>query len=216
MRPDVDELVTKNMALARYMASKARDFDPDDALSLAMEGLLEAAGNWNESIPFGTYAGLRIRWRISRARYRARAVKRGRGLAHVCFDEQLGGTGPRPSECVADEMAADPAAVSRAASEFDSLMVLMRRLSDRARRVIELRFGLDGGEPKTLVEVGEMFGVSREYIRQIEARALDDMKRLRAAQEGMVVLDMVTVHRSFPGSKKRGPIRGAKYLRRAA
>jgi RNA polymerase primary sigma factor len=45
-------------------------------------------------------------------------------------------------------------------------------LSDRERRVLKERFGLDDGRPKTLEEVGRMFAVTRERIRQIEAKAL--------------------------------------------
>jgi RNA polymerase sigma factor (sigma-70 family) len=45
-------------------------------------------------------------------------------------------------------------------------------LDERERRVLKLRFGLDRGEPRTLDEVGEVFQLTRERIRQIEARAL--------------------------------------------
>ncbi len=49
-------------------------------------------------------------------------------------------------------------------------------LSDRERRVLEERFGLKDGRPKTLEEVGRMFAVTRERIRQIEAKALRKLK----------------------------------------
>jgi RNA polymerase primary sigma factor len=49
-------------------------------------------------------------------------------------------------------------------------------LRKRHERIIRLRYGLIDGEPKTLEEVGRMFGVTRERIRQIETRAL---KRIR-------------------------------------
>jgi len=45
-------------------------------------------------------------------------------------------------------------------------------LSERERKVIELRFGLDDGHPRTLEEVGREFGVTRERIRQIESKTL--------------------------------------------
>jgi RNA polymerase sigma factor (sigma-70 family) len=48
-------------------------------------------------------------------------------------------------------------------------------LGDRERRVIELRFGLDSGEPRTLEQVGDLFGLTRERIRQIESRALSKL-----------------------------------------
>jgi|SRR5579885_848391 len=49
-------------------------------------------------------------------------------------------------------------------------------LSDRERKVLELRFGLDDGRPRTLEEVGKEFHVTRERIRQIEAKALRKMR----------------------------------------
>ncbi|MEZ5134938.1 MAG: sigma factor-like helix-turn-helix DNA-binding protein [Acidimicrobiales bacterium] len=45
-------------------------------------------------------------------------------------------------------------------------------LDERRREILKLRFGLDRGEPRTLEEVGEHFNLTRERIRQIEARAM--------------------------------------------
>jgi RNA polymerase primary sigma factor len=50
------------------------------------------------------------------------------------------------------------------------------RLSDRERRVLVLRFGLDGEPPKTLVEVGRVFKLTRERIRQIQEKALEELR----------------------------------------
>ncbi len=52
----------------------------------------------------------------------------------------------------------------------------MKSLSDRERDVLRLRFGLDDDRPRTLEEVGKMFHVTRERVRQIEAKALRKMK----------------------------------------
>ncbi|MGI6714362.1 MAG: sigma-70 family RNA polymerase sigma factor [Bacilli bacterium] len=55
--------------------------------------------------------------------------------------------------------------------------VMLETLNDREFRVLELRYGLDGQHPRTLEEVGREFGVTRERIRQIEAKAI---KKLRS------------------------------------
>ena len=49
-------------------------------------------------------------------------------------------------------------------------------LNPRERRVLQLRFGLDDGRSRTLEEVGREFGVTRERIRQIEAKALSKLR----------------------------------------
>ena len=58
----------------------------------------------------------------------------------------------------------------------DELNEVMLELTDRERRVLELRYGLIDNHPRTLEEVGKVFGVTRERIRQIEAKAI---KKLR-------------------------------------
>jgi RNA polymerase primary sigma factor len=55
-------------------------------------------------------------------------------------------------------------------------------LDEKEREVIKMRFGLDGEEPKTLQEIGESMGLSRERIRQIESRAKEKLRRSREAQ----------------------------------
>ena len=55
-------------------------------------------------------------------------------------------------------------------------------LPERERRVIELRYGLDGSQPCTLEEVGQAFGVTRERIRQIENNTLKKLESLPEAQ----------------------------------
>ena len=53
---------------------------------------------------------------------------------------------------------------------------VLKTLSDREARVLRLRFGLDDGRTRTLEEVGKEFNVTRERIRQIEAKALRKLR----------------------------------------
>ena len=53
---------------------------------------------------------------------------------------------------------------------------LLSPLDEREREILRLRFGLDRGEPRTLEEVGEHFNLTRERIRQIEARAMSKLR----------------------------------------
>ncbi len=69
----------------------------------------------------------------------------------------------------------------------NSLKGLLRNALDeldaKEERVIRLRFGLDGADPKTLKEIGEMMSLSRERIRQIEAQALEKLNRSQKCQQ---------------------------------
>jgi RNA polymerase primary sigma factor len=58
---------------------------------------------------------------------------------------------------------------------------MVSSLDEKEREVIRMRFGLDGEEPKTLQEIGEAMGLSRERIRQIESRAKEKLRRSREA-----------------------------------
>ncbi|MGH9138678.1 MAG: sigma-70 family RNA polymerase sigma factor [Acidimicrobiales bacterium] len=66
--------------------------------------------------------------------------------------------------------------------------VLAAALDEREQRVLTLRYGLDRGEPRTLEEVGEAFGLTRERIRQIEARALSKLRHPASAAAGLAEL----------------------------
>ena len=58
----------------------------------------------------------------------------------------------------------------------DQLMNVINQLSEREQKVLQLRFGLLDGKPRTLEEVGKEFNVTRERIRQIEAKALRKLR----------------------------------------
>ena len=80
------------------------------------------------------------------------------------------------SDVVEDRLAESPFEVAATALLPKEVNRLLAQLNTRERMILELRFGLDRGEPRTLEEVGEHFNLTRERIRQIEARA---MSRLR-------------------------------------
>ncbi|GAA2038839.1 hypothetical protein GCM10009800_26200 [Nocardiopsis rhodophaea] len=64
----------------------------------------------------------------------------------------------------------------------DQLVVMLNGLSEREQRIIQLRFGLVDGHPRTLEEVGREFGVTRERIRQIESKTLAKLRHPSRAQ----------------------------------
>ena len=70
----------------------------------------------------------------------------------------------------------------------EDIIEVMAGLTARERDVLRLRFGLDDGRQRTLEEVGELYGVSRETIRRIEAKAL---RRLRHPNKSRRLRDHV-------------------------
>jgi RNA polymerase primary sigma factor len=83
---------------------------------------------------------------------------------------------------VPDEQAESPFDTTSLSLRREDVEVALSALPDRERRVLELRYGLDGSQPCTLEEVGRTFGVTRERIRQIENNTLKKLEGLPEAQ----------------------------------
>jgi RNA polymerase primary sigma factor len=77
---------------------------------------------------------------------------------------------------LADPTAELPAEAAMTSFEHRELRNVLTLLNQREQRVLELRFGLDGRRPRTLDEVGKEFRVTRERVRQIEAKALSKLR----------------------------------------
>lgn len=82
-------------------------------------------------------------------------------------------------DIIPDEYSASPTEVATWSFLRNQINEILKGLTDRERKVLELRFGLKDGVSRTLEEVGHEFKVTRERIRQIEAKAL---KRLKSAE----------------------------------
>jgi len=83
---------------------------------------------------------------------------------------------------VEDEAAESPYDTAQLSLRREDVENALNALPKRERQVIELRYGLLGGEPRTLEEVGRAFGVTRERIRQIENNTLKKLEHLPEAQ----------------------------------
>ena len=77
---------------------------------------------------------------------------------------------------IEDQDAPAPAEAASYILMKEQLTEVLATLTDREKKVLELRFGINDGRARTLEEVGQIFGVTRERIRQIEAKALRKLK----------------------------------------
>ncbi len=93
-------------------------------------------------------------------------------------------------DVVEDRAAESPFEVAATSLLPVEIARLLAPLDDREREILKLRFGLDRGEPRTLEEVGEHFNLTRERIRQIEARA---MSKLRHPSSDTGARDLLTL-----------------------
>jgi RNA polymerase primary sigma factor len=80
------------------------------------------------------------------------------------------------SDFIKDEQSLSPDQLANHALLKDQIKEILADLTDRERKILSMRFGLEDNIPHTLEEVGKVFGVTRERIRQIEAKALDKIR----------------------------------------
>jgi RNA polymerase sigma factor (sigma-70 family) len=85
-------------------------------------------------------------------------------------------------DLIEDPDADAPYEVAASALEREALLTQLGRLNERERAVLALRFGLDLDGPRTLAQVGDSFDLTRERIRQIEARALGKLRHPSVAR----------------------------------
>jgi RNA polymerase primary sigma factor len=87
------------------------------------------------------------------------------------------------ADFIEDASAQSPLEVTSEALRRESVTRVLAALSAREREVIEMRYGITGGRPLTLEEVGRAFNITRERVRQIENRTLRKLQTLPLAQE---------------------------------
>jgi len=105
------------------------------------------------------------------------------GQEPVSLEAPVGDEGDsRLGEFIEDEQSTEPMEAVSEGMLNEQLRGVLCQLTGRERRILELRFGLGGKAPLTLDEVGQEFGLTRERIRQIEAKTMAKLKSFRETQ----------------------------------
>jgi RNA polymerase primary sigma factor len=102
---------------------------------------------------------------------------------HVSLDTPVGDGESVMSDLIEDENAVAPDVVNSDRSRSAELAVAMLQLNPRQQRVLTERYGLADGKPKTLEEVGKILGITRERVRQLETRALRELRAVAPSLE---------------------------------
>jgi RNA polymerase primary sigma factor len=119
-------------------------------------------------------ATVELSWR--RAAHQVRKVKR-LSTEPVALQTSVGSEEDTTiGDFIEDESAARPADAAADALLREKLWEVLEHLTERERDVLIMRFGLEDGQARTLEDVGQAFGVTRERVRQIEAKALRKLR----------------------------------------
>jgi RNA polymerase primary sigma factor len=100
----------------------------------------------------------------------------------VSLEAPMGDSDASLADFIEDDPTRQPEAIAAEKIMKEDLAKTLAGLPERDRRIIELRYGLNGNEPMTLEQVGQEFGVTRERIRQMEIKTLRRLQAFRMAR----------------------------------
>jgi RNA polymerase primary sigma factor len=100
----------------------------------------------------------------------------------VSLEAPMGDTEASLADFIEDEHTRQPDQLTARKIMKEDLRKTLDGLPERERKIIELRYGLSGNDPMTLEQVGQVFGVTRERIRQMEIRTLRRLQKFRMAR----------------------------------
>ncbi|GAD14551.1 sporulation sigma factor SigE [Geobacillus kaustophilus GBlys] len=171
-------LIERNLRLVVYIARKFENtgIHIEDLISIGTIGLIKAVNTFNpeKKIKLATYASRCIENEILMYLRRNNKVR-----AEVSFDEPLNIDWDGNELLLSDVLGTDDDVITKdLEADVDRRLLLnaLRQLSDREKQIMELRFGLSGGEEKTQKDVADLLGISQSYISRLEKRII---KRLR-------------------------------------
>ena len=174
-----DKLVEHNLRLVVYIARKFENtgVDLDDLISIGAIGLIKAVKSFDpeKKIKLATYASRCIENEILMYLRRISKLR-----AEVSFDEPLSADNEGNELLLSDVLTSDEdTAFSRLQEkkEEEALKLVVSKLPERERVIVELRYGLSGKDELTQREVADLLGISQSYISRLEKRILVKLKK---------------------------------------
>jgi len=175
-----NQLIEHNLRLVAHIVKKYSqpEKDNEDLLSIGSVGLIKAVDSFDETkgIRLGTYAARCIENELL---MHFRAGKKS--AREVYLNDPIGVDKEGNAICLLELMEVedeDYIAVTEHTERLALLPVFVRRvLTEREKEILNLRYGLSGGEEMTQREVAKRFGISRSYVSRIEKKALDKLRR---------------------------------------
>lgn len=178
-------LIERNLRLVVYIARKFENtgINIEDLISIGTIGLIKAVNTFNpeKKIKLATYASRCIENEILMYLRRNNKTR-----SEVSFDEPLNIDWDGNELLLSDVLGTEEDIITKdldASIDRKLLLKSLEQLNDREKQIMELRFGLIGGEEKTQKDVADMLGISQSYISRLEKRII---KRLRKEFNKMV------------------------------
>jgi len=171
-------LIERNLRLVVYIARKFENTGIliEDLVSIGTIGLIKAVNTFDPSkrIKLATYASRCIENEILMYLRRNNKTK-----AEVSFEEPLNTDWDGNELLLSDVLGTESDVIRYIEEEVDRALLhgAMAQLSGREKRIMELRFGLNGGQEKTQKEVADVLGISQSYISRLEKRILKKLRR---------------------------------------
>lgn len=179
------ELIQRNLRLVVYIAKKFDNtgVDNDDLVSIGTIGLIKAINSFNpnKNIKLATYASRCIENEILMYLRRTTRLK-----SEVSFDEPLNTDFEGNELLLSDVLGTSADSVYgniEANAEKEQLKEALKKLSERERKIMFLRFGLGGGEEMTQKDVADLLGISQSYISRLEKKIILRLKKEIAKME---------------------------------
>ena len=179
------ELIQRNLRLVVYIARKFDNtgVDNDDLVSIGTIGLIKAINSFrsDKNIKLATYASRCIENEILMYLRRTARLK-----SEVSFDEPLNTDFDGNELLLSDVLGTSADAVYgdiESNAEKEQLKEALKKLTDRERKIMFLRFGLGGGEEMTQKDVADLLGISQSYISRLEKKIILRLKKDIAKME---------------------------------